>query len=270
MRKKPVPLFPYNAEQAKAENLCGEKLHDARIRLGLTQGELSQRLSAYGVDVKIPAISKWEKGENIPNAYQLLALCLALQIEDGFGYFSSRISSRLNAEGLRMLQDYQEYLVYTGRYSDVRYIASAPPPVPSENLVSIPFAELPASAGPGEYLLEDAFESRDFPADSVPAGADFAIGVHGDSMEPEYHDGQTVFVKRSPMLYEGQVGLFILNGSGFIKVYGFDQTSDTDESGQPAVQQVLISINKNYAPIPVHSYDDLRIVGRVLKQEKLP
>ena len=261
-----IPMHSFHAEKARLQNLCGQHFRDARRQLGLTQGELCQRLSQYGVDVQPPAISKWEKGENIPNFYQGLALCLALDIKEGFQYFTG-ISDQpdLNPQGQQFLAEFQNFLLSTGRYSTVKAMPSSPEPG-MEKLVPFPFAQLPASAGTGEYLLEEAFEMREFPESRIPKDANFALAVHGDSMEPEFHDGQTVFIKKGSELYEGQVGLFILNGSGYIKVYGIDRNEKDLSRQGPA--QVLISLNKKYAPIQVHPYDDLRIVGRVLKQEE--
>ncbi len=43
----------------------------------------------YGVEITRTALNKWELGKAVPSAYQLLAVCAALHLEDGFDYFVS-------------------------------------------------------------------------------------------------------------------------------------------------------------------------------------
>lgn len=50
--------------------------------------------------------------------------------------------------------------------------------------------------------------------------ADFAVEVDGDSMEPDYHSGDIVLVKRDPDVQVGEVGLFVHDGMGYIKERG--------------------------------------------------
>lgn len=50
--------------------------------------------------------------------------------------------------------------------------------------------------------------------------ADFAVEVDGDSMEPDYHSGDIVLIKRDPDVPVGEVGLFVHDGMGYIKERG--------------------------------------------------
>ena len=78
-----------------------------------------------------------------------------------------------------------------------------------------------ASAGTG-YDLDNEDEWRDVRIyDCAEAhDADFAVEVDGDSMEPDYHDGDIVFVKLSEDVPVGSVGLFVHDGKGYIKERG--------------------------------------------------
>ena len=77
-----------------------------------------------------------------------------------------------------------------------------------------------ASAGTGEYLFDDIptntikIDSREYPK------GDYAIQVNGDSMEPTYYDGDTLIVERNAIPAEGQVGIFIVDGRGYVKRMG--------------------------------------------------
>ena len=113
-------------------------------------------------------------------------------------------------------------------------------------------------------------ETREFPASSVPDGADFAVPVDGDSMEPLYQDGQLAWVQLTPNLNVGDVGLFVVDGHGYIKTYDEREPGDEeyedylDSDGVLHPQVVLISQNKAYAPKIITPAMDFRVVGRVL------
>lgn len=53
--------------------------------------------------------------------------------------------------------------------------------------------------------------------------ADFAVDVAGDSMEPLYSDGDTVLVHAQPAVNEGEIGLYVYRGDGYIKRQGDDR-----------------------------------------------
>lgn len=90
----------------------------------------------------------------------------------------------------------------------------------------------------------------DIPTDTIEApvtDADFIIGVSGDSMEPDYHDGEKLYVKKTEHIKHGEVGIFTINNECFLKEYG--------ENG-------LISKNKKYDDIP--GTEDVRLIGKVM------
>ena len=82
-------LLDYNAAKDRACNYIGNQIRAARKSMKLSLEQLSQILMGYGVDIGRVAVNKWEKGISIPSAYQLLAVCAALHLEDGFDYFVS-------------------------------------------------------------------------------------------------------------------------------------------------------------------------------------
>lgn len=55
--------------------------------------------------------------------------------------------------------------------------------------------------------------------DSVPAAADFAVRISGDSMEPYIADGARVYVSRTTELTDGDVGIFFADGDMKCKQY---------------------------------------------------
>lgn len=253
----------YDVVKEREENVIGSRLQKARMEKDLTLTALSKLLSRHGVTVHRQGISKWENGGSVPNAYQLIAVCHALGIDDGIEYFSGTPrAEELDATGRRKLEEYKSDLIATGRYRP------AAPDTDATEYIEMPVSTLRASAGTGAFLDEGNYDLVSFPADSVPANADFALKVSGDSMEPVYHDGQLVWVQQCEALRSGEVGVFICDGEGYIKVYGEREPEDaeafTDSEGVIHMQPVLISYNENYAPRPISAASVFRVVGRIL------
>ena len=136
--------------------------------------------------------------------------------------------------------------------------------------IMMPVSELPVSAGLGAFLEGEMFQQIQVPASSVPAGAEFGIYVSGDSMEPRYHNGQIVWVKRCEELKCGDIGIFVYDDCGYLKKYD-EHTPDktqaeflTDSYGVVHNQPVLVSLNTKYSPIIISPEQRFEIVGKVL------
>ena len=109
--------------------------------------------------------------------------------------------------------------------------------------------ELSVSAGTGEYLHSDYSNKLKVPATNLTSRADYALRVHGDSMEPRFHDGDIVLVAADADVREGDIGIFILNGEGYIKEKG---------------NKRLISLNNKYKDIKIGSGDTCICRGKVI------
>lgn len=104
------------------------------------------------------------------------------------------------------------------------------------------------SAGFGA-ILDDSenWETVLVPLTNDSRDADFILRVCGDSMEPEYSDGDYVLVKQQDTIEQGEIGIFCVDGEGYIKQLG---------------NNVLISLNKKYPEIPLNV--ESRCFGKVL------
>ena len=111
------PTPPYNAGVALKKNSLGQCLRDARRCHGLTLVDLSNLLMEYGVQISGAAISKWETGNSVPDAYQLLALCCVLDLENILKLLPSCRLPLLNAEGQKKVDAYRSDLIASGRYT---------------------------------------------------------------------------------------------------------------------------------------------------------
>ena len=87
---------------------------------------------------------------------------------------------------------------------------------------------------------------------NVPKGADGALLVRGDSMEPLIENSSIIFYKKQPVVENGEIAIVELNGSEVTcKKFYFD--------GEKAI---LRSINDKYEDIVVEN--EIRIVGKVI------
>lgn len=254
----------YHAEAERELCIVAQRIVQARKKTGITLKDLQQRLKERDVDVGYTSLIRWEKGETVPNAYQLLAICNALNIPDAYSYFMNTAAT-LNEVGLQKVEDYKNDLIASGHYKPVVITRKK-----AVKYIEMPVSTLAASAGTGEFLDGENIELMRFPESSVPAGADFAVRVNGDSMEPVYLDHQLAWVQVCNELQPGEVGIFVLDGEGYIKAYdeqepGEDERDDyTDSNGNVHSKPVLISYNRKYAPRVVLPSNSFKICGRVL------
>ena len=104
-----------------------------------------------------------------------------------------------------------------------------------------------AAAGFG-YELSSEDEWAEITVLDTPQAreADFAVEIDGDSMEPDYHDGDLALIKLDPDVPVGEVGLFVHDGMGYIKERG---------------KKCLISRNSDYPNIEGESQCIGRVIG---------
>lgn len=105
-----------------------------------------------------------------------------------------------------------------------------------------------ASAGTGQIIFDmpptDKIEIPDIPEYKK---VDYAIGVNGNSMEPEYNDGDTLLIEMAEEIEMGEIGIFLVNNESYVKKLG---------NGE------LISLNPEYDNIPLT--ENSRCMGRVV------
>ncbi len=106
------------------------------------------------------------------------------------------------------------------------------------------------SAGTGQYIGTSQRETITLP---VEFDADYVVPVDGDSMEPEYHDGDYIFIESTVNLNDGEIGVFELYGDTYVK-----QLILEDDHAY------LHSLNKKYKDMKVDADSDFRVLGRVV------
>lgn len=108
------------------------------------------------------------------------------------------------------------------------------------------YYDFPVSAGTGEYL-DDTTAAIINLTDEPPHGTDYVLRIAGNSMEPEFYDGDYVYVKRSPYVEYGEIGIFVVGGNVYMKEYS---------------PHGLKSLNPKYRIID--GTEDIRCLGKVL------
>ncbi|MFZ5650123.1 MAG: XRE family transcriptional regulator [Bacillota bacterium] len=109
------------------------------------------------------------------------------------------------------------------------------------------------AAGPGVLPGDPSRET--ITIHDIPKGADFALTVKGDSMEPLIKNGSIIFVKQQPIVENGEMAVVDVDGEVTCKkVYLLKDTIE------------LRSINPKYGPMrPTQA----RIIGKVILQEEM-
>lgn len=230
-----------------------EQLKAARTAAGLTQAAMAAKL---GVDKT--TYCGYETGRRQPDINKLRQLTALLDVSAD-QLLDTGGTGTVTPEELGWLRKYRlldlhgRDLVDTILDKEYQRMARPQQAQRSESgwITYINCYDLSVSAGTGEPWVDAAYKTRlEIPGEMVPDKANFCVRVNGDSMEPAYKDGDIVFVERvEDGVKMGEIGIFFLNGDGYIKRLGDHE---------------LISLNPKYGPIPIKEYDTLWCQGRAL------
>lgn len=233
------------------------RLKQRREELGMTQTQLAKILG-----ITKGAVGNYETQVSSPKAEILRKLFTVLQcdanylFQDDFPVSEDTATSeseiKLNREEEQHLNQYRQ-LDRHGR-EVVSFLLEkewqrAKRAKEEQKLIRLDFYELPVSAGFGESLSGEYKTFLELPAEKVPSGTDFVLRVSGDSMNPTLENGDIVFISSTPSVELGEIGVFVLNGEGFVKELGKNR---------------LVSHNSRYPFIPLTEGDSLYCMGRVL------
>jgi hypothetical protein len=232
----------------------GAKIKEFRLKRNLTQKELAKLVS-----VGDTTIANYEKGFRSPKKDTMFDLANAfnISIDDLFPPIQNDSSS--NTPQIQTIYDeltpprQNKVLNYAERQlKEQKNEEETKGNEVSEaiQLYSYDYYDHPASAGTGQYLNDVQVERIELPVD---IDADFVIPIKGDSMEPDYHDGDLVFIQTSVDLNDGVIGVFNYNGDAYIKQLVIDED-----------QAYLHSLNSAYKDMPITPETDFRIIGEVV------
>lgn len=175
----------------------------------------------------------------------------AQQIIDSNPFTGYRLINENEAEMVkkyRTLDEYGKRVVDTVLDIEAERCIQSDESEPSD-VIEIRISQLAASAGTGDPLGDEVYETITVKRTPESERADFAIRVDGDSMETTFSDGDILLVESTPQINAGDIGIFVVNGEGYVKEFGGDR---------------LISHNTAYGDIMLHDYDMIMCSGKVI------
>ena len=233
-------------------------MKDTNIRQTITRNlnELMEKNRIRAIDlaeavgVSKSAVSHWLAGDNSPNIEVLAKICQVYGVK-----MSEMLNDRteLSPAEKQHIKKYRSLDLYGQKAVDdllENEYARCTEVIDEPKVITLPMAELKASAGTGQWLGDDEYTTWVDVLDAPEARrANVVIEVSGDSMLPKYHDGDKVLVKLQPTVEQNEIGIFIVDNCGYIKKLGVNE---------------LISVNKDYDNIPLNEYNDVTCVGKVI------
>lgn len=242
--------------------MIGDTLKRLRTKKGLTSEELCSKIGIKGGSYR-----NYERDDRKPDYDTLVKLADFYGVSTDYllgrptaqpptdaleRLFTEKSFSALEEE---LLRKYME-LPHEARQAVVRFINDATAKALQRKNGTAPQKLLvmkrslhKVSAGTGYDLNDsDAWETVTVKDTDDSRKADFLLEIEGDSMETTFHDGETVCVQQTPCVEVGEIGVFWVDGCGYIKELG---------------NGCLISHNSSYDPIPLQGTEN-RCIGRVL------
>ncbi len=224
----------------------GEKIKEARKKSNLKQSDIADALN-----IKNTTVSNWEKDISKPDIDTIEYLCRAFNVSAS--YFIEDLASKeiLSVSEKEVIKKYRALDEHGKDVTDyvlnAEYARCIKEPEVTYETVLKPDFQACLSAGTGQFVFDDLpCEQIEVPIEY--SDIDFVIGVSGDSMEPTYHDGDKVMIKKGEVAI-GQVGAFMINGVALLKELGEDK---------------LISHNKEYNDILFDEFMRIDCVGKVV------
>ncbi len=234
------------------------RIRELRLANNLEQTEVADYLG-YKSDT---TVSKWENGKNLPTGAKLVKLAKLFNTTTDYILHGKDINTTVSPDSLT--QQITDKVVQLTTQNKKIVLRTSEELLESQNeeetkinevseviqLYNYDYYDHPASAGTGQYLNDVRVEQIELPVD---VDADFVIPIKGDSMEPDYHDGDLVFIQTSVDLNDGVIGVFNYDGDAYIKQLVIDKE-----------QAYLHSLNPAYKDMPITPETDFRIIGEVV------
>lgn len=245
----------------------GERLVKAREDAGYNQKQLANVLG-----ITPTRLNYWEKNKREPDVYNINQIASALNISAD--YLIGNNTANIHSENLsqkeqehikkyRALDEHGKEVVDIildkeyERYKKLQKVIDMPHSVSKtkenttssleQKIIYLPEPIQSASAGTGQIADDDTAEQVVVYYNEVTSKADFIMRVSGDSMEPKFMNGDRVLVRSQPSVEENEIGIFIIGGDRFIKIYH---------------DYWLESLNHKYPGIPLEEYS--YCLGKVL------
>lgn len=238
---------------------------DILDRISMLLGNREQRELTNFLGLKSVAFSEWKSGKSKSYKKYLIEIADFFNISLDYLVYGKEKS----CSTFKLTDEEQELLEYFNKLSDkskgiilgkAETLVELETPVINElaieeeqeelETIFIEFSTLRVSAGAGEPLIDDSYpDFIEVKKGELTENANFAVKINGKSMMPHFKDGDIVLVRSQPYVNIGEIGIFIIDGNGYIKKRGNDR---------------LISINPEYDDIYFREGQDIRCKGLVI------
>lgn len=235
------------------------QLKEGRINKGLKQSDVAAKIGVKG-----NTLSNYENGVSEPDIDTFCALCdiygldAAELLGEAYGLGVQGSDFAIKPSEIEYIKKYRELdshgkeivdYILLKEWERVDALKSSPAAAELDNTFRlVNYYYRLASAGTGQILFDTPPTKRiEIPNIQKYAHVDYAIGVNGNSMEPMYHDGDTLLVEMTDEISVGSIGIFCVDDNCYVKKLGNAE---------------LISLNADYPNIPLN--ETARCMGRVI------
>ena len=226
----------------------------------LKKRKISQKKLCQQIGITESKLSYWlTKGKSIPSEY-IVPICKYLNISPIFLLTGQESDSKnqitLSKEEIEFIKEYR-YLSDKSK-SEIRNTLNHLYDIEKRMETAKEFATptvqvkhsiFKVSAGVGEWLSDEKWDMITILDTPQARKATFALTIEGDSMMPDFEDGDIVLVRRQDAVDIGEICIYTVGGKGYIKKYGGDR---------------LISLNDDYDDIIFKDYQDIHCQGLVI------
>lgn len=233
-------------------------------RISKLLGNREQRELTTYLGLKSVAFSEWKSGKSKSYKKYLIEIADFFNVSLDYlvyGKEKSSLTSELSADEQELFKIYKglsiENKARVRERAEVLAELEAPAvnePEPEEDkeieTIFIEYSTLRVSAGTGEPLIDDTYpEFIEVKRSELTEEANFAVKINGNSMFPHYKNNDIVLVRSQPEVAVGEIGIFTIDGEGYIKERGENR---------------LISLNPEYDDIYFKEGQDIRCKGLVI------
>ena len=254
-------LTPQEIKKRNVE-LYGSKVKKYRKKAGLTAQQLADALQ-----ITRSSIQNWECGLTRPDPEFLVRLFSILDVEPNEFFEIGGIGSVLTEDEEKLVKNYRtldevsknNLVAISETLSEQSRINMLKNSIESMSLIS-DYSRL-AAAGTGSEWEDYPDEEKVLLLNNYAVTqADEIITVSGESMEPQFHDGDRVLVKYCSEVRIGDIGIFFASGYGaLIKQVSHDRLHSLNpefddvypyEEGAKVIGKVLCKVTEDMIPTP--------------------
>lgn len=225
--------------------------------------DYKQEYVAKQIGVKKNTISNYENNVSKPHYEQLVKLCNLFGVDANYLLQDDIVGTFQQDQ--QILSAYKnltdsdrrvvDFILDIKQEKPIQYSDNTNKLINLGEIISIDTYSQPVSAGKGNIYIDDNPVPQLYPATPISSKADYCARISGDSMYPNYFDGDFVYVDKTKELNNDDIGIFFYDGEAYCKKY-------YDDNGI----KKLISLNpdqERYSPIVIEN-DTFEVQGKVI------